>query len=142
MIRALLCVAMAAALLGSAASNSPGAARPIGPAQQSVSNSPECRMGSDGQNVCGYNCMMGSDGHFACANTPDGVCAMGSDGRVSCSQLSATQQNAPPPECRMGSDGQNVCGYDCQMGSNGHIYCASRPDGRCAFNSDGTYSCP
>lgn len=47
-----------------------------------------------------------------------------------------------PTECRMGTDGMNSCGYNCQLGSNGHFYCASIPGGRCAFNSDGTWSCP
>ena len=46
------------------------------------------------------------------------------------------------PECRMGSDGSNTCGYNCRMGSNGHFYCSSVPDGSCAFNSNGTWSCP
>ena len=40
----------------------------------------------------------------------------------------------------MGSDGQQTCGYNCRMGSNGHFYCSSRPDGRCAMNSDGTFT--
>ena len=47
-----------------------------------------------------------------------------------------------PTECRMGSDGQNACGYNCKLGSNGHFYCSSVPGGRCALNSDGTWSCP
>ena len=47
-----------------------------------------------------------------------------------------------PTECRMGSDGMNTCGYNCKLGSNRHFYCASVPGGRCAFNSDGTWSCP
>ena len=104
----------------------------------------ECKMGSDGQQVCGYNCKMGSDGHFACADTPDGVCAMGSDGRVTCSHVAgpAAPAGGPPPECKMGSDGQQYCGYNCKMGSNGRFYCASRPDGQCAMNSDGTFTCP
>jgi hypothetical protein len=48
----------------------------------------------------------------------------------------------PQPECRMGSDGRNTCGYNCQLGSNGHFYCSSVANGRCALNSDGTWSCP
>jgi hypothetical protein len=106
----------------------------------------ECKMGSDGQQACGYHCMMGSDGHTACADTPNGRCAMGSDGRVTCTQLAgpagAPPPGSPPPECRMGSDGQQYCGYNCRMGSNGRFYCASRPDGQCALNSDGTFACP
>jgi hypothetical protein len=45
------------------------------------------------------------------------------------------------PECKMGSDGRQTCGYNCKLSSNGHWYCASRPDGKCALNSDGTYTC-
>lgn len=106
---------------------------------------PSCRMGTDGRQACGYNCRMGTDGVMVCADTPDGACAMGTDGRVTCSQLgrgAMAPSGGPPPSCRMGTDGQNVCGYNCQMGTNGHMYCASRPDGRCAFNTNGTFSCP
>ncbi|MDX2010469.1 MAG: hypothetical protein SFW67_09780 [Myxococcaceae bacterium] len=46
------------------------------------------------------------------------------------------------PECRMGTDGVNECGYNCRMGTNGRMYCASVPNGECAFNSNGTYTCP
>jgi hypothetical protein len=103
----------------------------------------QCLMGSDGVQACGYKCMMGSDGHTACANSPDGVCAMGADGRVVCSEVAqSAPAGAPPPTCKMGSDGSNTCGYNCQFGANGHWYCASRPDGRCAFNADGTFTCP
>jgi hypothetical protein len=42
----------------------------------------------------------------------------------------------------MGSDGINSCGYNCRMGSDGHFYCATVPNGQCALNSNGTYSCP
>jgi hypothetical protein len=28
------------------------------------------------------------------------------------------------------------------MGSNGHMYCSGTPNGKCALNSDGTFSCP
>jgi hypothetical protein len=49
---------------------------------------------------------------------------------------------APPPDCRMGTDGINSCGYNCRMGTDGHMYCASRPDAQCAFNTDGTFTCP
>ena len=106
---------------------------------------PECKMGSDGQQACGYGCMMGSDGRVACADTPDGTCAMGSDGRVTCTQVARPAggpAGGPPPECKMGSDGQQYCGYNCKMGSNGRFYCASRPDGQCALNADGTFACP
>lgn len=115
---------------------------PAQPPQQA--QAPECRMGSNGRQACGFNCRMGSDGVTACADTPDGVCAMGSNGRITCSQLrgGGGSVGGPPPECRMGSDGQQTCGYNCRMGSNGRFYCASRSDGQCAFNSNGTFTCP
>jgi|GEM_PF-6006922 len=47
-----------------------------------------------------------------------------------------------PPKCQMQSDGQNVCGYNCKTGSSGRVYCASRPDAKCALNSDGSWTCP
>jgi hypothetical protein len=103
----------------------------------------ECRMGSDGMNVCGYNCRMGSNGHMYCSDVPNGRCALNSDGTFTCpraNQFGAVYDK--PQECRMGSDGQNVCGYNCRMGSDGHFYCASMPNGRCALNSDGSYTCP
>jgi len=49
---------------------------------------------------------------------------------------------SPAPECRMSSNGTNVCGYNCQYASSGDVSCASRPDAHCAFNSDGTLTCP
>jgi hypothetical protein len=45
-------------------------------------------------------------------------------------------------ECRMGADGINVCGYNCQIGANGHMYCSGVPGGHCALNADGTFTCP
>lgn len=48
---------------------------------------------------------------------------------------------AAEQECKMGSDGTKVCGYDCRMGSNGRVYCADTPDGSCAMNVDGTFTC-
>lgn len=48
---------------------------------------PDCRMGTDGRQACGYDCSMGTDGVVSCADTPNGRCAMGTDGRVVCSQL-------------------------------------------------------
>lgn len=113
------------------------------PAPAAAAPPPSCRMGSNGQQACGYNCRMGSDGLMACADTPDGVCAMGSNGRVTCSQVGGGgATGGPPPECRMGSDGRQTCGYNCRMGSNGRMYCASRADAQCAFNSNGTFTCP
>jgi hypothetical protein len=106
---------------------------------------PECRMGTNGQQACGYNCRMGTDGRVACADTPDGVCAMGTNGRVTCSRVARgghRRAGDPEPECRMGTNGRQTCGYNCRMGTNGQFYCASRPDGRCAMNTDGTFSCP
>jgi hypothetical protein len=105
---------------------------------------PQCLMSSNGTQACGYNCRLGADGQAACANSPDGICALGSDGRVTCSQVAGGGHpgGAPPPECRMSSDGTNVCGYNCMHSSGGQVSCASRPDGHCAFNSDGTLSCP
>jgi hypothetical protein len=122
----------------------PAPSAPVYAAPPPAAPAPSCRMGSNGQQACGYNCRMGSDGIMACADTPDGVCALGSDGRVTCSQLRSGggTPGGPPPECRMGSDGQQTCGYNCRMGSNGRMYCASRPDGQCAFNSNGTFTCP
>jgi TPR repeat protein len=105
---------------------------------------PECKMGSDGIHVCGYDCKMGADRHVACADTPNGRCAMSTDGSISCSQIAPSFVGAgmPPPECKMGADGRKVCGYNCRMGSNGRMYCSRTPNGKCAFNADGTFSCP
>jgi len=105
---------------------------------------PQCRMGTDGVQACGYTCMMGTDGHMACANSPDGVCAMGNDGHITCSQVAAGAgaAAAPPPTCKTSANGMKACGYNCQFGANGNVYCASRPDGRCQMNADGSFSCP
>jgi hypothetical protein len=103
----------------------------------------QCRAGTDGVQACGYRCMMGTDGHMACANSPDGTCAMSNDGHVTCSQVvGGGAPAAPPPTCRMAANGTQACGYNCQFGANGNVYCASRPDGRCAMNADGSFSCP
>jgi hypothetical protein len=104
---------------------------------------PQCRMGTDGVQACGYTCMMGTDGHMACANSLEGVCAMGNDGHVTCSEVAGGGAAAvPPPTCKTSASGSRACGYNCQFGANGNVYCASRPDGRCAMNADGSYSCP
>jgi len=104
---------------------------------------PQCRQGTDGVQACGYACMMGTDGHMACANSPDGVCAMGNDGHVTCSQVAGGGAAAPPPPtCKTSANGSQACGYNCQFGANGNVYCASRPDGRCQMNADGSFSCP
>ncbi len=107
---------------------------------------PECKMGSDGKNACGYHCMMGADGRVACADTPDGTCAMNANGTVTCTRLlgkaEPDRSGWPAPEKKFNSDGTWTFGYNCQYGSNGRWYCSSRPDGHCALNSDGTFSCP
>lgn len=109
---------------------------------------PECRMGTDGVNVCGYHCRMGTDGRVACADTADGTCAMNTSGRVTCTQLATvrttgTHRNAgPTAEKKLNSDGTWTSGYNCRLGSNGRWYCSSAPDGQCRMNSDGTFSCP
>jgi hypothetical protein len=102
----------------------------------------ECRMGADGMQACGYGCKIGADGVAACANAPGGTCAMGADGHVYCSETNVQQsQVAAPAQCHLNSDGSQSCGYNCKFGSDGHHYCASTPNGRCAFNSDGTWTC-
>jgi hypothetical protein len=105
----------------------------------------ECRMGSNGRQACGYNCRIGSDGIAACADTPNGVCGINAWGQVTCSNVGgsgAVFLGGPKPECRMGSHGRQTCGYNCRLGSRGSFYCASRPDGQCAMNSDGSWTCP
>ncbi|MGQ0505598.1 MAG: hypothetical protein ACT4TC_09785, partial [Myxococcaceae bacterium] len=58
----------------------------------------DCKFGSDGQKVCGYDCRLGSNGRAYCASTPDGRCAMNTDGTVSCGR-----------DCRMQANGRNLC---------------------------------
>ena len=121
-----------------------GCATPGGQVAAAGPSASECKMDASGRQVCGYHCQMGSDGQVACANSADGTCAMGSDGHVACSQAPAPAASAaagPKAECKMGSDGKQTCGFHCQMGSNGRIYCASTAEGACAMNSNGTYSC-
>jgi hypothetical protein len=45
---------------------------------------PECRVGTDGQQVCGHQCRTGRDGRVACAATPEGKCEVRPDGRATC----------------------------------------------------------
>jgi hypothetical protein len=116
------------------------------PGDPSTWPQPECRMGSDGRQACGYQCRMGSDGVVNCADTPNGTCAMGADGHVVCSRLGRHHRHLrteswPQPECRMGSNGHQACGYHCQMGSDGVVNCADTPNGRCAMGSDGHVVC-
>jgi hypothetical protein len=66
------------------------------------------------------------------------VTALGCQAAMNGQQASASGA----PECKMGSDGQNTCGYNCKLGSAGHWYCASTPQGQCALNSNGTWTCP
>ncbi len=54
----------------------------VAPAQNQPA--PECRMGTNGQNTCGYNCQMGTNGRFYCASTPQGRCAMNTNGTFTC----------------------------------------------------------
>jgi hypothetical protein len=120
---------------------------PPGPtrAAPTRSSKPECRMGSNGRQACGYNCEIGADGISACADTPDGACAQGADGHVTCTQLAVrggANAGGKPPECRTGTDGLQVCGYNCRMGTNGRFYCATMPEGECAMNTNGTFTCP
>jgi hypothetical protein len=77
---------------------------------------PECRMGADGHQACGYACRMGADGVMVCAEEPDA-------------------------ECRMGANGRVVCGYACRMGADGIVVCADTRNGQCAMGSDGHVTC-
>ena len=108
---------------------------------------PECKMGTDGINACGYHCRMGTDGRVACADTADGTCAMNTKGRITCTRLAGVapaeeRASWPVPERRLNSDGTHATGYNCRLGSNGRWYCSSRPDGDCRMNSNGTFTCP
>ncbi len=102
-------------------------------------------MGSNGRQACGYNCRIGSDGIAACADMPAGTCETSPEGHVTCSQLAVrggANAGGQQPDCRTGTDGVKVCGYNCKLGTNGRMYCATMPDGVCGMNSDGTFSCP
>lgn len=95
-------------------------------APEAESKGPQCKMQSNGRQVCGYHCRMGSDGNVACANTPDGVCAMGADGRVVCSQ--AASNTAPPPSSAgVAAPTAAAChsSIDCGAGK----FCEDRGDG-------------
>src|SRR5205823_37441 len=94
----------------------PGSAPP----PSARSSKPECRMGTNGRQACGYNCEAGKDGVAACADTPDGACTIGPEGHVTCTQLAVrggANAGGKPPECRVGNDGMQVCGYNCRMGT-------------------------
>jgi hypothetical protein len=54
------------------------------PATPGAPAAPECKMGSDGNQTCGYNCKLGSDGHWYCASKPEGQCALNASGSWTC----------------------------------------------------------
>jgi hypothetical protein len=119
----------------------PAAAGPVGPVH---SAKPQCLVGKNGRQACGYNCMLGSDGIAACADMPEGDCVKGEDGHVTCAQIAVrggANAGGQVPECKAGMDGIKVCGYHCKQGTNGRMYCAAKPEGECTQNSDGTFSC-
>lgn len=107
---------------------------------------PDCWKDSAGKQVCGFNCVV-NEGHVGCASTPYGRCWAAS-GDVRCADgptitvMGVGDGSTKPPECKMGSDGMNACGYNCKLGSNGKAYCSSVPNGTCALNADGTFTCP
>jgi len=45
---------------------------------------PECKMGSNGQQTCGYNCKLGSSGTWYCASKPEFQCALNATGTWTC----------------------------------------------------------
>jgi len=45
---------------------------------------PECRTGTDGVQVCGYNCKKATNGRYFCAATPEGECTATPDGKYTC----------------------------------------------------------
>ncbi len=136
------------ALSGGAGATAPPPPPPAGQRQAQVvkkgSSKPECKIGKNGRQACGYNCEVGGDGVSACADTPDGSCTKGEDGHVTCTQLAVrggANAGGAVPECRTGTDGVQVCGYNCKKGTNGRYFCATMPDGECTPNENGTYSC-
>ena len=109
---------------------------------------PDCWKDSAGKQVCGFNCVV-NEGRVGCASTPYGHCwAESADVRcangptITVMGVGDSSKPAKPPECKMGSDGMNACGYNCKLGSNGKAYCSSVPNGACAQNADGTFTCP
>jgi hypothetical protein len=58
----------------------------------------QCKMGSDGTRVCGYDCKMGSNGRVYCADTPDGSCAMNPDGTFTCTRKAAASADEAPED--------------------------------------------
>lgn len=45
---------------------------------------PECRTGTDGVKVCGYNCKKGTNGRYFCAAMPEGECTPNANGTYTC----------------------------------------------------------
>jgi hypothetical protein len=94
---------------------------------------PECHMGTNKQQACGYNCRLGTNGVAACANTPDGACAISGDGHVACSQVAATA----PTVAAAGVPTQRVlaivppAGANCRssMDCGSGEFCKDRGDG-------------
>ena len=107
---------------------------------------PDCWKDATGKQVCGFNCVV-NEGRVGCASTPYGHCRA-SGAEVQCADgavitvMGVGDASSKAPECKMGSDGMNACGYNCKVGSNGKAYCSSVPNGSCALNADGTYTCP
>jgi hypothetical protein len=117
------------------------AGQPVAPMR---SSKPQCLVGKNGRQACGYNCLLGGDGVAACADMPEGDCTQNPDGHVTCAQIAergGANAGGVPPECKSGNDGIKVCGYNCKAGTNGRMYCATRPEGQCTQNSDGTFTC-
>ncbi len=54
------------------------------PPPPAAPGAPECKMGSNGQNTCGYNCKLGSDGSWYCASKPEHQCALNASGTWTC----------------------------------------------------------
>jgi hypothetical protein len=65
-------------------SGSSGSTSMSGGVRATGAPAPECRLGSDGINTCGYNCRLGSNGRFYCASVPNGQCSLNSNGTWSC----------------------------------------------------------
>jgi hypothetical protein len=62
---------------------------------------------------------------------------------LGCGAVGAAPAAAPgQPECKLGSRGNQTCGYNCKLGSDGDWYCASKPEGQCALNATGSWTCP
>jgi hypothetical protein len=55
----------------------------MGPAA-APARAPECKMGADGMNACGYNCKVGSNGKAYCSSVANGACALNADGTYTC----------------------------------------------------------